>query len=243
MDDSSITRRRYIAGAAGLLATAGCLGEGSGNNSRLNTPSEPPGDGAVDTSGGLTPESNGDLAPATTASADSLSTPVRGDPDADVTVSTYEDFACPHCRNYSLDVQPKVVKQFAEPGKIRYERYDFPIPVDEKWSWAAASAARGVQAKAGSDAFWEYADLLYENQGQFSYDRLADLAGKVGVDGKWTRRAARTGVYRPVVEADRKRGRKRGVTGTPTIFVNGRSVEQTFDQIRQAIEDELGSSG
>jgi len=181
------------------------------------------------------------IAPVTTV--DTLPTPVRGDPDADVTVAAYEDFSCPHCRDYTRSTLPKVVDEFIEPGEIRYERYDFPIPVDERWSWAAASAARAVQDGVGTDAFWRYSDLLYENQGAYTYDLIADLADRVDADPETVQTAAVEGVYRGVIEADRKQGRERGVTGTPSVFVNGRSVDSTFDAVRQAIRSELDASG
>lgn len=224
MTADRIPRRLYLAGVASVVATAGCLGgddESGPETANALRGTEVP------------------LELATTSDAD-LPTPVRGDSDADVTVSTYEDFACPHCRTYARQVQPKIAGRFAEPGTIRYERYDFPIPVHEQWSWEVASAARAVQAGVGTDAFWEYADLLYENQGEYSYDRLAELAGRVDADGESVRMAARDEVYRPVVEADRQRGRNRGVTGTPTVIVNGRRVDSSFDAIREAIENELG---
>lgn len=225
MDGNPIPRRAYLASVAGVLGTAGCLGERSGGES--TPPPEPQGTEAI--------------VPATKVS--SLSTPVRGDPDADVTVSAYEDFACPHCREYTLSVLPDLVDEFVESGEIRYERYDFPIPVHEKWSWAAANAARAVQADAGTEAFWEYTDLLYENQENYSSGLLADLAREVDADAGAVETALQDDVYRPVVEDDRKRGRERGVTGTPTVFVNDRSVDSSLEEIRGAIESELGSSG
>lgn len=235
MKGNPISRRRYLAGAAGLLATAGCLGEQSGGDSGPTTVNEP--------SGAEVSELDGtDVAPpATTVS--SLPTPVRGDPDADVTVTAYEDFACPHCREYALSVEPELVEAFIEPEEIRYERRDFPIPVHETWSWVAADAARAVQADAGDDAFWEYSHLLYENQGSYSFDLFPDLAEEVDADSEMVRTGVEGEVYRPVVEADRERGRERGVTGTPTVFVNGRSVGSEFESIRQAVESELDSSG
>lgn len=225
MTRSDRTRRQFLV-ALGATASAGCLGERDGG-----TETTPPVEGRGTEA----------IVPETTV--ESLDTPVGGNPDADVTVTAYEDFACPHCRDYSLDVVPKLFEEFAAPGKIRYERRDFPLPVDETWSWAAANAARAVQATVGVDAFWEYVDLLYENQDRYSYDRVAELAGQVDADGETVRTAARAGVYRPVIQADRERGRNRGVTGTPTVFVNDRHVDQSYEKLREAIRSELDSSG
>jgi protein-disulfide isomerase len=227
MSEHTKSRRRYVIGVGALLATAGCLGQRSGGESETSLPNEPDGTQAI--------------APIT--KVDSLPEPVRGDPDADVTVAAYEDFSCPHCRDYTRSTLPKVVDEFIEPEEIRYERYDFPIPVDERWSWAAASAARAVQDGVGVDAFWRYSDLLYEKQGAYTYELIAELAERVDADPETVRTAAEEEVYRGVVETDRKQGRERGVTGTPTVFVNGRSVDSTFDAMQRAIRDELDASG
>lgn len=224
MTEITTTRRLYLASTAGVLSGAGCLGQRGGDSNPTEV--------------GRETEA---IVPAT--KANSLSAPIRGDPDADVTVSTYEDFACPHCREYTLSVLPKVVEEFADPEKIRYERRDFPIPVHEKWSWAAANAARAVQADVGMDAFWRYSDLLYENQEEYGYDLFPELAEQVDADPESVRIAVRDGVYRPVLREDRQRGRERGVTGTPTVFVDGRHVESTYEDIRRAIRDALDSSG
>lgn len=221
------TRRRYIASLAGLLVTAGCMGDESGSESTPPGAAEQPGTGV--------------RVPVT--QVDSLPTPVRGDPDADVTVAVYEDFACPHCRDYTLSVLPKLDDEFIEPGEIRYERYDFPIPVHEQWSWAAANAARAVQNEVGTEEFWRYSHLLYENQEGYSYELLGDLAERVDGDPATVQTAAEEGVYREVLEADRQRGQERGVTGTPSVFVNGKYVDQSYEELSRAIRDELSSSG
>lgn len=227
MTDDLSTRRRYVWSLAGLLVTAGCLGEENDD--------EPGTTGVAGQRGteAVVPETQ----------VDSLPTPVRGDPDADVTVSVYEDFACPHCRDYTLSVLPKLTDEFIEPGTVRYERYDFPIPVHERWSWAAANAARSVQDGVGTDEFWRYSHLLYENQQQYSYELLGDLAEKVDGDPATVQMAAEDGVYREVLREDRKQGRNRGVTGTPTVFVNGKHVEQSYEEVSRAIRSELDSSG
>jgi protein-disulfide isomerase len=226
MTDDSSTRRQYVSAVIGILVVSGCLGEESNDEPVPTGQAQGPGTEAI--------------APAT--QVDSLPTPVQGDPDADVTVSVYEDFACPHCREYTLSVLPKISDEFIESEKIRYERYDFPIPVDEQWSWAAANAARSVQNVVGMDAFWRYSHLLYENQQSYSYELLGNLAEQVAGDPATVRTAAEGDAYHEVLRKDRKRGQERGVTGTPTVFVNDRHVHQSYEKLRQAIRDELDSS-
>jgi protein-disulfide isomerase len=205
------TRRAYLSAVAGTAgALAGCVG---GSGSGCDAESESP--------------------------VDSLPSPVAGDPDADVTVMAFEDFACSHCMRYELDQLPKLRSEYIEPGTIRYERHDYPIPVN-KWSWPAASAARGVQDETDDETFYEYVRAVYENQGDLSVDTLHGLADEVGAPACDIREDADTETYRPVVEADRSRGKQLGVPGTPAIYVNGQFVRSyAFEDIKAAIESEL----
>jgi protein-disulfide isomerase len=211
---SSVDRRRALLGAAGLVTTAlaGCLGSG--------------------TSG-----SSGGSGNATTRSGDPLSAPVRGDPEAGVTVAVYEDFACPHCRSYNAEILPEVESEYIEPGTIRYEHRDFPLPVDDPQSYYAANAARAVQDRTGDEEFWTYADLLFENQSSLGGDRYASLADEVGVDGDPVRGAAASRVYRTTVMGNKNRGKDEGVTGTPGVIVDGNVLSgYSFDAISSAVE-------
>lgn len=150
--------------------------------------------------------------------------PVAGDPDADVTVAVFEDFACPHCKSYNEQVVPDLRAEYVEPGRIAYVHYDFPVPVDRTVSWQAPSAARSVQARADAATFFAYAARLFANQSRLGPATYADLAREVGVDGPRTREAATEETYRPTVAADRETGRDRGVDGTPTVFVGDTDV-------------------
>ncbi|MFB6157963.1 MAG: thioredoxin domain-containing protein [Haloferacaceae archaeon] len=179
--------------------------------------------------------------PTTDHPTDTLPAPTKGAPDAPVTVAAYEDFACPHCRTFALEVLPRLESAYVDPGRVRYVHNDFPVPVHERWSWAAAVAARAVQAEAGDDAFFAYATRLYRRQGEYSLDTFGRQAEAVGVDGAVVRRAVERGRYRPTVAADRREGRQRDVPGTPTVFVGDRrlggySYGTVADAVETAIE-------
>jgi protein-disulfide isomerase len=184
--------------------------------------------------GGASSGSNGSGGNGSGGGGDTLPIPVQGDPDASTTVTVFEDFACPHCRTYNLEVLPTISSQYIAPGKIRYEHYDFPV-VNET-SWRAASAARAVQKRADASAFFPYAKALYENQSRLGPDTYASLADGMDLDGEAVREAAENQTYRPTVEANKATGEDRGVRGTPTVFVGDRTVEPTVEAISSAIE-------
>lgn len=219
------TRRAYLASAGGALAgVAGCLGGGGGG---------PSGPDAEETQGanGCTLQREEPV--------DELPTPALGDPDAGVTVKVWEDFACPHCATFALEVLPKIRSEYVDAGTVRYEHHDFPIPVDEKWSWAAASAARGVQDASDTETFFEYTRALFRNQDSYSMSLVTRLANEVGAPGCDIQGDAVYYTYEPVLQADKERGQEAGVSGTPGVFVNGESVDPTYDAVRSAIESEL----
>ncbi|MDT3435310.1 thioredoxin domain-containing protein [Haloarcula sp. 1CSR25-25] len=211
------TRRGLLAATVGTVgAIAGC----SGGSSQ----SEPAGQTET----------------ATPLPGQPLSTPVAGDPEADVTVAVYEDYACPHCATYAESVFPQVREDYLTDGTVRYEFYDFPIPVDETVSWQAASAARAVQDNSGAEAFFTYSKRLFANQNQLGPDTYADLTEGLDVDGETVRAAATGELYRPTVSSDREAGIDRGVQGTPTVFVDDEPVEWSeiaYEPVRSAIED------
>lgn len=220
-----ISRRAFLAGGIVLTtASAGCLG-GGGDSGAAPTPG--------------TPEF-GTVAESVTPSDDQpLPTPVAGDPEADVTVAAFEDYACPHCGTYSLEVFPQLAADYLRDGAIRYEFHDFPIPVDEAVSWEAASAARAVQANAGPQAYYRYAERLFRHQSVLNPSAYASLTEGLGADGEMVRNAATNRAYDRTVEADKQTGLDRGVQGTPAVFVDGSRVqwqEISYDPVRDAIE-------
>lgn len=147
--------------------------------------------------------------------------PVAGDPDADVTVAVYEDFACGGCRRFKENVYPVLEEEYLEPGTVRYEHRDFPLPIDDTWSWAVASAAREVFETEGNDAFWAFASEIYEHQPSYSYEAIATVATEIGADGETIREAAEEDAHRSTIEDNQSYGRSSGVGGTPSVVVDG----------------------
>lgn len=242
------TRRRLLAATAGILGSAaGCLGgstgDGGGDDGDAPTPSGAAGSvtpTATDGAGTAAGDRASASATATPGRVRSLPAPARGPADAPVRVVAFEDFACPHCRRFALEVLPRVVDEYVADGRVRYEHRDFPIPVDPTWSWRVPSAARAVQDAEGAAAFFDFAGRLYEHLGSYDAALIADLAADVGADGEAVGRAATRERYRPVIEADRARGLDLGVDGTPAVFVDGERLSgYSFDTVAAAIESRL----
>jgi len=214
------TRRGYLAalGATTTVgATAGCLGGGSALPEGCDV-------GTLD-------------------SVSSLPRPALGPSDAPVTVDVFEDFACPHCKTFTESVYPEIRSNYVDSGDVRYRFFDYPIPVNEQWSWAAASAARAVQDRGDSEAFFAFTEGVYENQGRLDeegYQIVHDLANDLDVDGCEVAAAADQGTYRDVVESDKQEGSERGVPGTPAVYVDGNLLDGAgWSTVSGAIESQL----
>ncbi len=116
---------------------------------------------------------------------------------------------------------------------------DFPYQGQE--SVKAAVAARAAQAQG---AFWEYHDLVYENQstgnsGGYNDESLTALAKEAGLDVDRFERDLKDARYEDVVQADFRGGQDRGISGTPTFYINGQVIVglQPLETFEQAIEE------
>ena len=115
---------------------------------------------------------------------------------------------------------PKLIDEYVKDGTLRIEWRDFPYRGQESVNAALAARAAQEQGK-----FWEYHDLLYKTQAQgFSEGRLVDIADQTGLDVKQFRSSLESGSNEPAVRADFQEGQQRGVSGTPTFVINGKTL-------------------
>ena len=108
---------------------------------------------------------------------------------------------------------------------------------DESMAAAAASECANEQGR-----FWEYHDALFAHtagrgRGVFIRPKLEQYAADLGLDRATFNTCVESGRYDDWVRAETERGRAAGVTGTPTLLINGRRVAQVpdFDQLRSLI--------
>ena len=123
------------------------------------------------------------------------------------------------------------------PEAVRLVYRDFPLDFHA----GARPAAEGARCAAVMGRFWEYHDLLFVAQPEFSRDQLVGYAARLGLDRTAFASCLDSGRFRAAVDADINEGRARGVRGTPTFFVNGRRLvgAQPIETFREAIRDAL----
>ena len=161
--------------------------------------------------------------------------PIRGTPDAPVTVVEFSDFECPFCKQ----AHP-TLKQLLEryPGKIRLAYRDFPLDSIHPQARRAAEAARCAHDQT---KFWEYHDVLFSQSPRLSTDDLRRYADQVGLDVTKFDDCLTAGTHKAAVQRDLDEGNRLGVTGTPAFFVNGRPLSgaQPLEAFARVIDDEL----
>lgn len=136
-------------------------------------------------------------------------------------------------------MEPELYEKYVKSGTLRLEWKDFPYQGQE--SIDAAVAARAAQAQG---AFWEYHDLIYENQssgnsGGYNEESLTALADEAGLDVERFEEDLKSARYEGVVQADFREGQDLGISGTPTFYINGRVIVglQTLETFERAIEE------
>jgi protein-disulfide isomerase len=159
-------------------------------------------------------------------------------PDAPVVVVEYADFQCPSCRAAHTNIVGPLLEQYGT--SIRYEFRHFPLRSMHPQALAAAEAA---ECAADQGKFWEYADLAFSRQRELSGDQLLAWAAEISLETSRFEPCLASESKRSLVLSEFEEGRKRGVLGTPTFFVNGKKVESKLGAIQKAIEAAQGSAG
>lgn len=168
--------------------------------------------------------------------------PIKGNKDAKVTIVEFADFRCPFCERFFKDAGTSLMKDYVDSGKVKYAFRNYAF-LGQQSVWAAqASECANEQGK-----FWEFHDWLYDNQapesdlGYYSKDNLIEYAGNVGVDTNQFASCLNSDKFAKQVQEDLSEGQKAGVSGTPTLFVNGIPIvgAQPYSAFKTVIDQEL----
>ncbi len=160
--------------------------------------------------------------------------PAQGPVDARVTVEVWSDFQCPFCAR-GAERLAELRQKYGERLRIVFRHQ--PLPFHDKARLAAAAA----MAAHEQGRFWEYHDALFAQQRALDRASLEALAQRLGLDLPRFRRALDSGAFDTYLDAEVQEAQRRGVTGTPTFFVNGTPLvgAQPLDAFVQHIDAAL----
>jgi len=164
-----------------------------------------------------------------------------GDPNASNVVEVYLDYQCPYCQRWESEVGSALTERALQPGSdllvkhyvLAFLGESSPTLDPPGASARAASAALCVIEGEGPEAFVRFSEEVYasadssEPASQFATDVMSSLAASLGVsDG--TLECIDQERHVTFVALGTQTGFGRGVQGTPTVVVNGRTVESSF---------------
>jgi len=173
-----------------------------------------------------------------------------GDPNAPVKVDVWEDFQCSSCLNYTQTIEPQVVQNFVDTGKVYYTYHFFPLIDQGNPTGESHQAANAAMCANAQGRFWDYHDILFanwlgENAGSFTDARLIAMAKSIGLDVTKFTSCFAANTYKDQINQDEADGTANGVQGTPSVFVNGTILTPgyipSYDVISQAVNKALGN--
>jgi protein-disulfide isomerase len=188
--------------------------------------------------GEIIPFGSDPFAAARTALEKGINGPSRGPADAPVTIVEFSDLQCPHCK----EAQPTIDKLVSEEKNARLVFQNFPL---QSHDWAAKAAAYAdCIGRSSNDAFWKFMQGVYDAQSDIlttnADEKLTALADKSGVKGSDIAACAAKPETTSRVEHSVALGKSVDVTGTPTLFINGRKIANVaalpYDMLKQLTE-------
>lgn len=158
----------------------------------------------------------------------SMGSPILGSPLAPITIIEFGDYQCPQCNNWYHNTKPLIKNQYIDLKKANLIFVDIAFFGPDSVSAAQASYCANDQGK-----YWQYHDILYENQkgindGWASKENLKKFASQLGLDLDLFNSCLESGKYAKRVNHNIEVAKQNGVSGTPTFFIVGPN-----DQVRK----------
>jgi len=152
----------------------------------------------------------------------------------DVTLVEYGDFGCPYCFAASVPVK-SLLDRFEA---LRLVWRHFP---EAELHPGADLAAELSELAAVHGKFWQAYSLLLAGREHFSREDLLSAVQRLELDQEEVEAALDERSYRERVLADVTGGRRAGVHGTPTFFVDGERIDGPWRQLAQIVPARLGA--
>ena len=169
--------------------------------------------------------------------------PVRGDPNAKVTIIEFSDYQCPFCGRFYDQTLSQIQKDYIDTGKAKLIYRDFPLSFHPN----AQKGAETAECAKEQGKYWEMHDMLFSKQSEWSSLDAAAAAAKFKGYAKTLGLTTAfdscldTGKTAAEVQKDFTDGSSYGVSGTPTFYINGAELvgAQPYSSFKQAIDAQL----
>lgn len=180
--------------------------------------------------------------------------PVRGNPNAKVTIINFDDLECPYCARMHQQLFPKTFERYKD--KVRFVYKDFPLVEIHPWAMRASVDADCL-ASQSSDVYWGYVDYLHSHaqevtgedrdvtKSNAALDRIARQEASVGKLDTQKLEACIAKQDDSQVKESLKEASGLGLEGAPALFVNGEKINGAVpeEQVWMAIDRALRAAG
>lgn len=170
--------------------------------------------------------------------------PVWGNPDAKVTIVEFSDYQCPFCRLAAFSLKP-YLQEFRRDVRLIFVNY----PLDNACNDAmkgpmhpyACFAAKASLCGAKQGDFWGFHDALFRNQRGLNEEEILKIAEKEGMSREEASACIASPEIDRMVRDQIESARAIYLTGTPTIFVNGRKLKYWRDPkyVQAVVREEI----
>ncbi len=182
------------------------------------------------------------------------SRPVRGNPQAKVSIINFDDLECPYCARMHAQLFPDTLDRYKDQIKVVYK--DYPLIEIHPWALRASIDANCLAAQ-NPTAYWNYVDYLHmhgedvtgperdASKSAATLDKLARDEGQRSKLDSGKLDACLAKQDESAVRASIKEGDALGVDGTPTLFINGERLSGALpeSQVWLAIDRALKAEG
>jgi len=164
--------------------------------------------------------------------------PAKGPATAPVTIVEFSDFQCPFCKQV-VPTLKQVEQKYGDRVRIVFRQ--FPLSSIHPYAQKAAEAALCANEQG---KFWEMHDAMFGDQSKLEVSALKVTAANLGVDKAKFDECLDSGRFAARIKEDERAGSLAGVSGTPALFINGRSLSgaQPFEALASAIDEELAKA-
>lgn len=122
------------------------------------------------------------------------------------------------------------------PDKVKLVVKHFPLS-SHKYAHKAATAALAADYQG---KFWEFHSQLFKNYKGINDAKIQEIAKELGLDMEKFAKDMQSPTIKGLISRDLNNGKQIGVRGTPTIFINGKALNnRSLPGIYQVIEAEL----
>jgi protein-disulfide isomerase len=145
--------------------------------------------------------------------------PILGAESAPVTIIDFSDFQCPKCARFVKSTEPEIKSEYIDTVKVALVFKHFPRLGSDSFFAALASECAKEQGK-----FWEYHDVLYQNQqgensGWASKEKLKEFASQIGLDRQQFDPCLDSEKYKPIIDRDLALVKELNLQSTPSFLI------------------------